>query len=162
MARLVAEQGLVCLRRSAADRAGEPADGALPEILLLDSLGELASLYAASDIAFIGGTLVPTGGHNPLEPAAFGIPTIVGPSMENFADMARRFEDAEAWRTVRDASGLATVWREWSGLPETARAIGDRARHLLLENRGALDRTLEMLAPLLRRTQDRKIESAEP
>ena len=147
VARLIAEQGFVSTRRSSTG-ADQPPHRPV-EVLLLDTLGELAALYATADTAFIGGTLVPTGGHNPLEPAAFGIPTIVGPSMENFADMARRFEEAGAWRQVADAEELARAWVDWTANPDLARQVGERGRELRRANRGAVRRSIELLAPLL-------------
>lgn len=120
-----------------------------PDIILLDSLGELAGLYRIAAGAFIGGTLVPKGGHNPLEPARFGVPVAVGPSMHNFRDMAERFDQAQAWRRVRDAGELAAAWKEWLADPAAAREQGERALRLLEENRGALERTLELLGPIL-------------
>lgn len=125
-------------------------NASLPDVILLDSLGELAGLYRIAAGAFIGGTLVPRGGHNPLEPARFGVPVAVGPSMHNFRDMAERFDRAGAWRRVSDAGELAAVWREWIADLDAAREQGGRALRLLDENRGALGRTLEMLEPILR------------
>jgi 3-deoxy-D-manno-octulosonic-acid transferase len=119
------------------------------EVLLLDSMGELAGLYRLAAAAFIGGTLVPTGGHNPLEPARFGVAIAVGPSMHNFRDMAERFDRERAWRRVEDTEALGRVWREWLDDPAAARAQGGRAARLLAANRGALAATLEMLGPLL-------------
>lgn len=135
--------GANATRRSAIPEAGRP------DIILLDSLGELAGLYRIAAGAFIGGTLVPKGGHNPLEPARFGVPVAVGPSMHNFRDMAERFDKAQAWRRVRDAGELAAVWKEWLTDFAAAREQGERALRLLEENRGALGRTLEMLGPIL-------------
>lgn len=136
---------------NAARRSGIPGDRAdsRPDVVLLDSLGELAGLYRIAAGAFIGGTLVPTGGHNPLEPARFGVPVAVGPSMHNFRDMAERFDQSKAWRRVADADELAQVWREWIDNPETGREQGGRALALLEENRGALERTMEMLRPVV-------------
>jgi len=119
------------------------------DVVLLDSLGELAGLYRIAAGAFIGGTLVPKGGHNPLEPARFGVPVAVGPSMHNFRDMAERFDRAGAWRRVNGAAELAAVWGEWLADPAAAREQGERAFRLLEENRGAVGRTLEMLGPVL-------------
>ncbi len=140
------------LGKNAIRRSAIPGAGALtprPDVVLLDSLGELAGLYRIAAGAFIGGTLVPKGGHNPLEPARFGVPVAVGPSMHNFRDMAERFDRARAWRRVKDAEELAAVWGEWIADPEAAREQGGRALQLLEENRGALERTLEMLGPIL-------------
>ncbi|HSS50377.1 MAG TPA: 3-deoxy-D-manno-octulosonic acid transferase, partial [Thermoanaerobaculia bacterium] len=122
---------------------------ARPSVVLLDSLGELAGLYRLAAAAFIGGTLAPTGGHNPLEAARFGVPIAAGPSMHNFREMAEAFDAASAWRRVADAEELAAAWREWLEDPAAARETGRRGLQLVEENRGALARTLEMLAPLV-------------
>lgn len=170
VARLLDTQGVSYLRRSqrdgerengenreaGRDRGGEQerkeemkeerkTDKA-PEVLLLDSLGELAGIYALANAAFIGGTLVTTGGHNPLEPARYGVPVVVGPSMENFRDMAAELDREQAWARVDDAGGLAAVWRRWLEDPETACEIGRRGAALVERNRGAVGRTLEMLS----------------
>jgi len=126
-----------------------PSGSARPAVVLLDSLGELAGLYRLAAAAFLGGTLVPTGGHNPLEAARFGVPLAAGPAMHNFRDMAEAFDRAGAWRRVEDATELAAVWREWLDDPAGAKTTGERARRLLEENRGALERTVELLAPIL-------------
>ncbi len=149
VAELLRRGKLGAVRRSALVEGAPATGGPAPEVLLLDSLGELAALYAVADAAFIGGTLVPTGGHNPLEPAHFAVPVAVGPSMENFRQIAAEFESAEAWRQVADEGGLAAAWDAWLSDPAAARAVGERAKELLLGNRGALERTLELLAPLL-------------
>jgi 3-deoxy-D-manno-octulosonic-acid transferase len=122
-----------------------------PAVLLLDSLGELAGLYRIAAGAFIGGTLVPTGGHNPLEAARFGVPVAVGPSMRNFAEMAERFDASAAWRRVADAADLGAAFRSWLDDPAAARDLGRRGATLVEENRGAVGRTLELIRPLLER-----------
>ncbi len=146
VSRLIRERGLACLRRSRLGAAGDSATG---EVLLLDTLGELAGLYRVADVAFIGGTLVPTGGHNPLEPACFAVPIVVGPSMDNFREMAESFDRAGAWARVADAQELARLWQTWLADAEAARSVGGKAADLLAANRGALDRTLEIVEPLL-------------
>jgi 3-deoxy-D-manno-octulosonic-acid transferase len=123
--------------------AGQPA------VLLLDTLGELAGIYRLAAAAFIGGTLVPTGGHNPLEAARFGVPTVVGPSMENFREIADQFDRAGAWERVDGPAGLAESWRRWLDEPELARRAGRKGEELVERNRGALERTLGLLAPAL-------------
>jgi 3-deoxy-D-manno-octulosonic-acid transferase len=145
VARLLARRGSAVARRSA-PTPGLPR----PDILLLDTLGELAAVYRGAAGAFIGGTLVATGGHNPLEPARFGVPIAVGPSMDNFRDMAARFDAGQAWRRVAGAADLGAVWRAWLDDPAAARAVGERARALVEENRGALSHTLALLEPMLR------------
>ena len=142
--------GIKAARRSAlTPRPPLPGGEGETDVVLLDSLGELAGLYRIAAGAFIGGTLVPTGGHNPLEPARFGVPVAVGPSMHNFRDMAEQFDRAKAWRRVADAGELAAAWDEWIGDPAAAREQGNRGLRLLEENRGALARTIEMLKPIL-------------
>jgi len=138
-------RGENAVRRTALPASGRPA------VVLLDSLGELAGLYRLAASAFIGGTLVPTGGHNPLEAARFGVPIAVGPSMHNFREMAEAFDRVRAWRRVKDSRELATVWREWLGNSAAARETGERGLRLVEENRGALARTVEMLKPVLER-----------
>ncbi len=143
--RLLAARGLPRLRRS--QLGASPSPG--PAVVLLDSLGELAGLYSQASAAFVGGTLVPTGGHNPLEPARFGVPTAVGPAMHNFRDMAERFDAAGAWRRVTDAAGLADAWSTWLADPAAGQAVGARARQLVEDNRGSLAATLALLRPVL-------------
>ncbi|MEM7354024.1 MAG: 3-deoxy-D-manno-octulosonic acid transferase [Acidobacteriota bacterium] len=163
VARLARDRSLTCLRRSSVDLSSpegtastsdpHDGDGEAADVVLLDTLGELASLYRIADIAFIGGTLVPTGGHNPLEPAQFAVPTVVGPSMENFREMAEHFDRADAWCRVADGEKLAELWEQWLGDPPAARRVGQRAAELLQANRGAIDRTLAVLDPWLPTTQ---------
>jgi 3-deoxy-D-manno-octulosonic-acid transferase len=142
------KRGALHLRRSRlpADPLTQPSS---PAVLLLDSLGELAGLYRLAAAAFIGGTLVPTGGHNPLEPARFGVPLAVGPSLHNFRDVAERFDRAGAWRRVAYAAELGDAWRGWLDDPAEAERQGRRGRALVEANRGALARTLDLLAPVL-------------
>ncbi len=143
VAELVERRGFELLRRTAL------APGARPAVLVLDSLGELASLYRLAAGAFIGGTLVPTGGHNPLEPARLAVPIAAGPAMDNFREIAAEFDRAAAWRRVGGPEELAGVFRDWLDDAAAARAQGERGAALLASNRGALERTLALLAPLL-------------
>jgi 3-deoxy-D-manno-octulosonic-acid transferase len=155
--RLLDARALPWVRRSAIALSDEAAASAAtshampPAVVLLDSLGELATLYGVARGCFVGGTLVPTGGHNPLEPARLGRAVAVGPSMENFRDMAEQFDRAGAWRRVPDATALGIAWNEWLADPAAAERLGARAQRLVEENQGALQRTLELLAPLLAR-----------
>lgn len=116
------------------------------DVVLLDSLGELASLYRLAHGAFIGGTLVPKGGHNPLEAARHGTPVAVGPAMDNFRAMAEDFDRRQAWARVTSGAELGRLWRSWLADPAAARQLGERGRALLAENRGALAATLTLLA----------------
>lgn len=145
VAALLAARGLAALRRS---RFGERPPGRV-DVVLLDSLGELAALYRPAAAAFVGGTLVPTGGHNPLEAARFGVPVAVGPSMHNFRDMAEQFDRAGAWRRVAGAAELGAAFRGWLDRPASGREVGARALALLAQNQGAVERSLAWLAPVL-------------
>lgn len=160
VAALLESAGLPFRRRSALGPGpGAAADSAAaehPAVILLDSLGELAGLYRIARAAFVGGTLVATGGHNPLEPARFAVPVAVGPSMHNFREMAEHFDRAGAWRRVRDAGELGETWSAWLDDPAAAAAIGRRGAALLDAQRGALARTLEFLEPVLAAVQARR------
>ena len=142
------DAGLAVVRR--AEAAGGPGEAPGPaDALLLDTLGELAAAYRHAAAAFIGGTLVPTGGHNPLEAARFGVPVAAGPSMENFREIAAGLDAAGAWRRVTGAADLGETWRRWLDDPAQARRVGEAARRLVASNRGAVDRTAEMLSAAL-------------
>ncbi|MDA8016578.1 MAG: 3-deoxy-D-manno-octulosonic acid transferase [Thermoanaerobaculia bacterium] len=146
VAEVLERRGLAFVRRSDPE---QKADGAKPAVVLLDTLGELSRVYCLAQAAFIGGTLVPTGGHNPLEPAQFAVPTVVGPSMHNFREMAAIFDRRQAWSRVDDLGGLARQWGDWLADPPSAQAVGRRAKSLLEEGTGAVERSLTMLEPLL-------------
>ncbi len=153
VAQLVRSRGLAMVRRSEL-ATSEPGSEVVepdssPGVVLLDTIGELAALYRLAAVAFIGGTLAPTGGHNPLEAARFGVALAVGPSMENFRAMAEQFDRAHAWRRVSSVDELGRVWRRWLDDPREAATVGEAASRLVATNRGALDRTMEMLAGVL-------------
>lgn len=130
--------------------AGTTARGR-PPVVLLDTLGELAALYRDATGAFIGGTLAPIGGHNPIEPARFGVPVVAGPSMENFREIAETFDADRAWLRVADGAALGAAFAGWLDDPEGARELGRRGARLVEANRGALGLTLDLLAPLVAR-----------
>jgi len=142
---LVEAAGFRCLRRSALDPTAW-RDG---EVLLLDSLGELAQVYALASVVFVGGSLVSSGGHNILEPAVAGKAVVVGPHMENFEEIADQFLSEGALVQVASADELG---REVSALlldDGRRGALGERARELVGRNRGAVRRTTDALASLL-------------
>jgi 3-deoxy-D-manno-octulosonic-acid transferase len=125
---------------------GPGVDPDAMEVLLVDRLGELLAFYAAGDVAFVGGSLVPVGGHNLLEPAALGKPTISGPHSFNSPDAARLLDEAHALLRVTDATSLADAIRKLLGDPESAAALGQRAAAAVVANRGAAARALAMIA----------------
>ncbi|MCP4202110.1 MAG: 3-deoxy-D-manno-octulosonic acid transferase [bacterium] len=144
----LAKTGLRLRQRSQLDLATldtEKETSPRVDVLVLDSLGELAAVYGLSAGAFIGGTLVPTGGHNPIEAACHGVPIAAGPSMHNFKEIEARFDDDRAWNRVRNAGDLAAVWDGWLRDPEAAAALGRRAAIVFESNQGALTKTRSFL-----------------
>ncbi len=131
---------------------GPTCNLAIPEdvtVLLLDSIGELASLYRLADGAFIGGSLVPSGGHNILEPAAFGKIAVFGPSMENFEEIASRFLSAGAAIQVESPEDVGVAWIELFHDPERMKKMEETARRLVENSRGATDRAMAEIAKYL-------------
>jgi 3-deoxy-D-manno-octulosonic-acid transferase len=118
-------------------------------VLLLDSIGELASIYRCADGVFVGGSLVPSGGHNILEPAAFGKIPVFGPSMENFSEMAARFVSAGAAVQVESPEDAGVAWIEMFRDPDRMRTMGETARALVEDSRGATDRALAVISEFL-------------
>jgi 3-deoxy-D-manno-octulosonic-acid transferase len=132
--------------------AGGSENGTISEdvtVVLVDSIGELASLYRVADGVFVGGSLVPSGGHNILEPAAFGKIPVFGPSMENFAEIASRFLTAGAAVQVESPEDVGVAWIGFFRNPERMKKMGDTARNLVECSRGAADRALAEIAKLL-------------
>ncbi len=129
--------------------AGRPAEDSPCSVLLLDTMGELLSAYAAADAAFVGGSLVPKGGHNVLEPALFGIPPVVGPYMQNFREIEKIFLDADALVQVRDGEQLGEAFVALFSDPERRRATGGRALSCLERFRGATERSFDIVSRLL-------------
>lgn len=128
---------------------GAAANGAIRDdvnVILLDSIGELASVYRLAEGAFVGGSLVPSGGHNILEPAAFGKVPVFGPSMENFAEIASRFVAAGAAIQVESPEDVGVAWIELLRNPERLRQMGASAKRLVDSSRGATERALAEIA----------------
>lgn len=119
------------------------------EVLLIDTMGEVPMFYAAATLAFVGGTLVPVGGHNLLEPAALGLPVLTGPHLYNTQDIADKFEKSGASVTVNNAGQLGEAVADLFASPETAADIGRSGRRIVQENRGSLERLMVLLRPLL-------------
>lgn len=105
-------------------------------VLLGDTMGELLFLYALADIAFVGGSLVPTGGHNPLEPAALALPVLMGPHVFNFLEISAMLREAGALQQVDDADGLAGAVRRLVELPQDAQRMGEAGRAVMRANQG--------------------------
>ncbi len=140
---LVEKLGVRMSRRSL--WSGEPLAGG---VLLLDSIGELAALYSLATVAFVGGSLVPRGGHNILEPARYGVPIVTGNHYENFRDIVNFFQSRNAVRVVGLAE-LPLVLMELIGSQAERMALGQNALAALESQRGATSRTINALVELM-------------
>ncbi|MFA5027271.1 MAG: 3-deoxy-D-manno-octulosonic acid transferase [Candidatus Methylomirabilota bacterium] len=143
--RLVRQAGTPCLRRSRLPGEPSPEGG----VILLDTMGELSRLYAAADVVFIGGSLVPHGGQNILEPAAHACPVIHGPFMGNFAEIRERFREAGAAVEVPDAAALGGAMVRLLADPALATRMGQAGRRIVESHRGATRRTADLVEGLL-------------
>ena len=147
---MLANSGIPWVRRS--DWRSKPEASLQPltpgSIILLDTIGELASVYSLASVAFVGGSLIPAGGHNPLEPAQFGVPIVMGPHYANFRAIT---EDLISHRAVRIAAReeLSTVLIDLLNDPQASKAIGDRARQVFNQQAGATNRCVDAIKLLL-------------
>jgi 3-deoxy-D-manno-octulosonic-acid transferase len=141
---LVESLGLSCMRRSTL-QPGAWTD----EVVLLDTLGELAQLYELAAVVFVGGSLVPAGGHNILEPAVAGKTVVIGPHMQNFQEIADAFRAEDALVTVASPAELGPMLLALLQDESRCAAIGARARALVERNRGAVERSVQALMELV-------------
>lgn len=123
--------------------------GTGPRVLILDTRGELALLYREALVAFVGGTLVPVGGHNLLEPAVWGKPVFFGPHTDHCAEVAALLSDAQGGRMVQDEQHLAQALRDLLRDPKALRLMGQAAQQVVADNQGALQRTADIIATYL-------------
>ena len=140
-------QGIAFTRRSQSSAGDASRDE--PSVLLLDTLGELIYFYAAADVAFVGGSLVPIGGHNLLEPAALGLPVLTGPNNSNGEDVARLLLDCGAAQIVRNGAELGSRVAALLSDHALRAEMGNRGRDAVDRNRGALEKLLDLIDPLL-------------
>jgi 3-deoxy-D-manno-octulosonic-acid transferase len=143
VAELLSQLGIRFWRRSL--WSGDPIAAG---VLLIDSIGELAALYSLADVAFVGGSLVPRGGHNIIEPALYGVPIVVGNHTENFRDIVSLFQSRDAVRVVGPAE-LPLAFMELISNPAERIALGRRGAETLRAQMGATKRTMEALETLL-------------
>jgi 3-deoxy-D-manno-octulosonic-acid transferase len=144
VAALLRQSGVPFVRRS----TDEPVR-ADTEVLLVDTLGELVAFYAAADLAFVGGSLVPVGGHNLLEPAALALATLSGPQVFNAQDIAGLLVDEGAVELVADADALGEAVLRLLSDPAERRRRGEAGLRVVERNRGALERLLDLLRPVI-------------
>ncbi len=123
-----------------------------PRVIILDTRGELALAYREAVVAFVGGTLVPVGGHNLLEPAVWGAPVMFGPYTDHCAEVATLLQEAGGGRRVTEVEDLAATLMQWLGEPETRIRVGQAAKRAVLDNQGALARSVEFIESCLRTT----------
>jgi 3-deoxy-D-manno-octulosonic-acid transferase len=150
VAGLLATTSLRYVRRSDMDDAGGQA--ILPvgaDLLLLDTFGELARMYRYATAAFVGGSIAPFGGHNPIEPAAAGVPVCFGPSMNNFREIASAFLAAGAATETGSAAEVVAFATQMFDNEQEQRSLGGRARAVVERNRGASERTARRIVELL-------------
>jgi len=119
------------------------------EVVLLDTIGDLAAVYGVADVAFLGGSLVRKGGHNPLEPAQFGVPVVMGPSYENFRDVVAKLKEVGGIRIVHDEVELSNVVADLLADREEARTVGEAGRRVLEEQQGATARSVKAIVSLI-------------
>ena len=133
--------------------SGDAATPASNPVVVVDTLGELGALYAAADIAFVGGSLfyrgANKGGHNVMEPAIVGLPVLFGPHNVSFKETVARLLDADGGKLVHDAGELTLALSELVRAPERRAAMGKRAREVILQSQGATERNFTLLRPQL-------------
>ncbi len=137
-------RGFTVLRRSRAEISADM------DILLGDTMGELMLLFGASDMAFVGGSLVPNGGHNFIEPAAWGLPLFSGEHLFNFAEVSSLLAAADALDIAHNADELTTIIHGFCASEELRKHKGQNALRVAMENRGALDKTLAQINAILK------------
>ena len=145
VAALLDQSGLDWVRRSGWKSEDTLRAG---QVVLLDTIGELASVYSLAAVAFVGGSLVAAGGHNPLEPAQFGVPIVMGPHYANFRAITEDLRKHDALR-ITEKEDLTNTLMELLSDGETARAMGERAKKVFGEQSGATGRSVEALRALL-------------
>jgi len=139
VAALVQQQGYSVILRS----SGSPATSET-QVFLGDTMGEMNLFYAASDVAFVGGSFIAIGGHNTLEPAAAGIPVIVGPHVHNFIEITQLLSDAKALLQVSDSHTLAEAVLHWFASTEARKKAGNAGKEVVEKNRGAVSKIVDL------------------
>ena len=154
MAALLGQSSVSWVRRSEWQSQPPPQINA-GQIILLDTIGELASVYSLASVAFVGGSIVPAGGHNPLEPAQFGVPVVMGPHYSNFRAITEDLLAANALRIVQP-NDLSAVLIELLNSRAAAEAMGARARLVFQQQAGATARCVQAIRALLARSSERE------
>ncbi len=145
VAEILTQQQVNFVRRSSGENCSDDT-----AVILGDTMGELYTYYAAADVAFVGGSLVPVGGHNLLEPASLGVPCITGPYLENFKDIAKLLAASGLLHVVQDETELAEQCITWFGSPEICSQLGSKAKQIILQNRGATNKILDIINKIIK------------
>ena len=143
VAELIGAAGFTMQRRTSASLLPVPA------VLLLDTVGELAAVYSAADVAFVGGSLIERGGHNLLEPVLRGVPVVFGPHVANFREAAALAQSAQVGQMVANEEELIAALRRWLSSASERGAVESRARTALAEHQGAAARVAQIVAESL-------------
>lgn len=146
---MIRARGLAAQRRSTMAASFQTASVG-PRVIVLDTRGELASVYGEAELAYVGGTLVPIGGHNLLEPAVWAKPVLFGPYTDHCAEIASLLSESGGGRRVADAEDLTRQVARLFERPEEREAMGRSARRVVEQNQGALQATVEVVETLLR------------
>jgi 3-deoxy-D-manno-octulosonic-acid transferase len=141
---MIREAGFIAQRKS---RVREVGNG--PRVLILDTRGELASAYREATVSFVGGTLVPVGGHNLLEPAVWGKPVLFGPYTDHCVEVAALLQEAGGGRRVGGVEDMIRCLSEWLVDREACETVGQAARRVVVDNQGALKQSLEWIESCL-------------
>jgi 3-deoxy-D-manno-octulosonic-acid transferase len=164
VATLIRESGMSWARRT---NPPDPSDGSA-SVILLDTIGELPTTYALAAVVFVGGSIVDRGGHNVLEPAAAGVPVVTGAHTHNFHAIVALLNEANAiiqlppLPPLPDAAAsneLAKVFTDLLSDPERRTELAARAKQLVVDNQGAAERTIKLIAPLLSLKQPDRSQS---
>lgn len=158
--KVVEQSGLRCVRRSQLN--GQTSRLQPGEVLLVDTVGELMDIYALSDLVFVGGSLVPVGGHNLLEPASLAVPVIFGPYMNNFREIASLILHHKGGIQVQDNASLIETLRQLLDNPAERLQLGENGARILTENCGSTERHMEVIAAFLSGKDDRLYRSVSP
>lgn len=142
---MACQQGFLCHRRTV-HKYPRPDT----EVFLVDTMGEMMAFYSAADIAFIGGSFVEVGGHNPIEPAALAKPIVMGPHVFNFEAISEQLQMAGGMKLVSDDAALEQTLHAWLSDLDEARLTGQRAAEVVEQGRGAVNRVVSHLAPLIK------------
>ena len=140
--------GLNCLRRSALGPDGPPSNAPADAVILIDKMGELERVYSLASVAFVGGSLIPRGGHNIMEPAGRGKAVLAGPHTGNFAEAVAGLLQVGGLIAVANTDELRRQIQTLIDDPQQARQVGDRARRAVIKAQGATQRTIELLLAL--------------